>query len=275
MAGPVTYSRTPFASTVTVADNGGGPGIEGTPPTIAPIEAEVRQFENDDLDDGTPEGTARATTYVKQQIDVGVFDAPSISAGDNREIGQLDDKKENDSTLGFIDCSGIHQNFDLSTLISPGITLGNFIRDYPRIPGCKQKSVPAQLGLTSDQIVCNLSYLVNRIWIPLKQRFPDLILTNGLRVGGGIGAGPHGTGQAMDIQFQGLSPKTYFERAQWVKNNLPYDQLILEYHTGRGSLVSWLHIGIYKDTGKKVAEVNKVLTMMNHRVRSVGLANLG
>lgn len=275
MGGPVTYSQIPFASTVLVGDNNGGASISGAAPTPTPQEADLLVFAKDDIDDGTPEGRARADAYVKQQIADGNFNAQSVAEGDAKKPSQLDNSKGTPPNLTPANCDAIHGGFELSTLIAPGITLGNFIKDYPAIPGCKQKSVPAQCGLNADQIVCNLSQLANNIWIPLKAQFPDLLMTNSLRIGSSVGAGPHGTGQGMDVQFTGMKPKDYFERAQWCKNNLPYDQLILEYSTERGYLVAWLHISIYKDTGKKVAPVNRVLTMMNHKMTNVGLANLG
>lgn len=262
-------------ATVQASDNNRGGSIDGANPTPTPLEADQLIFAKDDIDDGTPEGRARAEAYVKQQIAAGNFNAQSVAAGDARKPSQLDNSKGTPPNLTPANCDAIHGGFQLSSLIAPGITLGNFINDYPAIPGCKQKSVPAQCGLNPDQIVCNLSQLANNIWIPLKAKYPDLLLTNSLRVGSSVGAGPHGTGQGMDVQFSGMKPKDYFERAQWVKNNLPYDQLILEYSTERGYLVAWLHISVYKDTGTKVKPVNRVLTMMNHKLTNVGLANLG
>lgn len=279
MGGPVTYSNIPFASTVLVGDNGGAGSISGSAPTPAAIEADQLIFGKDDIDDGTPEGRARADAYVKEQIAAGNFNAQSVAAGDARTASQLDNSKGTPPNLTPANCDAIHGGFDLATLIAPGITLGNFIKDYPAIPGCKQRSVPTQCGLNPDQIVCNLSQLANNIWIPLKAKYPDLVMTNSLRVGSSVGAGPHGTGQGMDVQFHqngaSIPPKDYFERAQWCKNNLAYDQLILEYSTERGFLVAWLHISVYKDTGVQVKPVNKVLTMMNHKLTNVGLANLG
>lgn len=275
MGGPVTYSNLPFASTVIVGDNNGGASISGSAPSPTPMEADALTFGKDDVDDGTPEGRARADAYVQQQIASGNFNAQSVAAGDARTASQVDNTKGSPPNLAPANCDAIHNGFDLASLIAPGVTLGNFIKDYPAVASCKQRTVPSQCGLQPDQIVCNLSQLATNIWVPLKAKYPDLILTNSLRVGDNIGAGPHGTGQGMDVQFTGLAPKDYFERAQWVKNNLPYDQLILEYHTARGPLVAWLHISIYKDTGKKVAEASRVLTMMNHKLTNTGLANLG
>jgi hypothetical protein len=104
-------------------------------------------------------------------------------------------------------------------------------------------------------------------------------MTNSLRTGSAIGAGPHGTGQGMDIQFNtssgiSIAPADYFAIASWMKETIAYDQLILEYSTARGYTVAWIHCGIYAGTGKRVSPTNKVLTMMNHQIRAVGLANL-
>lgn len=275
MGGPVTYSLSPFASTVTVGDSSGGASISGSPPAPTPMEADALIFGKDDVDDGTPEGAARADAYVQEQIAAGNFNAQSIADGNARTASQLDNTTGTPPNLSPANCDAIHNGFSLASLIAPGITLGNFIKDYPAIASSKQKTVPAQCGLQPDQIVCNLSQLANNVWLPLKAKYPDMIMTNSLRVGASIGGGAHGTGQGMDVQFNGLAPKDYFERAQWIKSNIPYDQLILEYHTARGPLVAWIHISIYKDTGFKVKPVNRVLTMMNHKLTNVGLANLG
>jgi len=279
MSGPVTYSRLPYATTVTVGDNNGSSGITGTPPTLSPLEAEAKIFENDDLDNGTPEGNARAQNYVNRQYTRGIFNKQSVEEGNARSPSQVDNTQGTPPNLNPNNCDAIHQGFNLSTLIAPSITLGNFIKDYPTLPSLKQKGVPAQSGLQPEQIVCNLSQLANNIWIPLKEKYPDLIMTNSLRLGDSIGAGPHGTGQSMDVQFSSLratnNTKEYFDRAQWVKNNLPYDQLILEYSTARGFLTAWLHIGIYKDTGIQASSSMKLITMMNHTIKTTGLSNLG
>lgn len=279
MGGPVTHSKLPYATTVTVADISGSAPITGQQPTLSPLEADAKVFENDDLDDGTTVGRNKAEAYVQRQVNKGIFNSQTIEEGNNRTPSQIDNTGTESNSLTPANCESIHNGFDLSTLIAPSITVGNFIKDYPVIPGCKQRSVPAQCGLQPDQIVCNLSQLANNIWVPLKSQYPDLVMTNSLRIGDAIGAGPHGTGQGMDVQFitggRQLPPKEYFERAQWVKNNLPYDQIILEYSTARGYLIAWLHISIYKDTGKPAASNSKVITMMNHKIKNVGLANLG
>lgn len=274
MSGPVTINRTPFASSVIAGDNTGVTELSGDAPTLAPINTEAKQFINDDLDDGTPEGAAKADNYIKENISNGSFGKDDVERGNNIEPKEIDSSPSPNNSSTPIDCTAIHSGYNLSTLIGSSTTLGNFIRDYPALPNCKLSSVPDQCGLTADEIVCNLSNLCTSIWEPLRAEYSNAIITNSLRTGSAVGAGPHGTGQSMDVQFTGLPPKTYFTIAQWIKNNLPYNQLILEYHTARGPLVAWLHIGIYAGKGKEVTGVNRLLTMMNHKIKSTGLVNL-
>lgn len=263
---------------------------KGSPPILVALTA--AQLARDDIDDGTAKGRSQADRYVQQQIDKGIFNAVAIAIG-NKSIASVFDIRPPPANEDVpIDCAAIHRGFDLTTKITPNHTLGQFIHDLPQIPKYKYKSVPAQMGLTPDQIVCNLANLCHRVWEPIKAKYPNAIITCSLRTEPDIGAGPHGYGQGMDIQFNtpaGVSIPTgeYYNIALWVKDHIKYDQLILEYSTERGHLVSWLHIGVFAGDprtapgaivppwGKKVTAVNRVLTMMNHHVINTGLANHG
>lgn len=286
MSGPVTYGQIPFASTVTVGDNNSAPGNSGSvipPPaatnSVSSAALAAAQVGMDDVDDGTPAGQSRANAYRQAQIDAGVYKQSDLDKGDNAIAKEVDDRPPPNITGSQVDCTAIHQSFNLNTHITPNTTLRQFIYDWVAIPGQKQTAVPAQMGLKPDDIVCNLGNLCYNVWEPLKAQYPNAIITNSLRVGDSIGAGPHGTGQGMDIQFNkpgggSINPSDYFAIAQWIKDNLSYSQLILEYTTTGGALKAWIHCSIYFGTGVQVKPVNKVLTMMNHRVASVGLANL-
>lgn len=274
MSGKVTIRKPPFAATVTAGNTGTVVPVTGEGPTLAPINAEAKQFTNDDLDDGTPEGAAKADNYIRENVRNGTFSQRDIERGNSILPKDVDNSPNAQAESKPVNCEAIHSGYNLTTLIGSSTTLGNFIRDYPALPNCKLSAVPDQCGLKADDIVCNLSNLCTNIWEPLKAKYPNVIITNSLRTGSAVGAGPHGTGQSMDVQFTGVNPAGYFPIAQWIKNNLPYNQLILEYHTARGPLVAWLHIGIYAGTGKEVTGANRLLTMMNHKIRSVGLVNL-
>ena len=71
-----------------------------------------------------------------------------------------------------------------------------------------------------------------------------------------------------------INPSEYFAIAQWVKDNVAYDQLLLEYTTTKGYITAWLHCSIYAGTGKQVNAASRVMTFMNHSVYGTGLQNL-
>jgi hypothetical protein len=287
MSGPVTYGEIPFASTVTVGDSNSAPGNSGSlivrtgpNPKISAAALAAAQVGMDDVDDGTPGGAARAKAYREAQVAAGIYKQEDLDKGDNAVAKEVDSRPPPTITGTQVDCTAIHESFNLNTMITPNVRLKEFIYDFPQIPNHKYTAVCPQMGLRPDEIVCNLGNLCYNIWEPLRTRYPNAIITNNLRTGASIGAGPHGTGQGMDIQFTrsgggSINPSEYFALAQWMKDNISYDQLILEYaSTGGGGLKAWIHCSVYFGTGLKVLPVNRVLTMMNHRVASVGLANL-
>jgi len=292
MPGNASWSIWPFSTGVIVGENpnggqntGAGVPIDNAairnslkvdvPKTISAAQIDAASAVNDDVDDGTPAGKIRSQNYVQQQINKGVFKAENLALGDKAVASQVDSRPPPTITGTKVDCTEFHKGFNLGTKLTPNTTLGDFIYKLPQIPHLKQQSVPAQMGLKPDQIVCNLAHLCLNVWEPIKRKYPNAIATNTLRTGADIGAGPHGTGQGMDIQFTGVTTGGYFAIAQWVKDNISYDQCLLEYDTAKGYLVAWLHMGIYVGTGKQVLPINRVLTMMNQHIYKPGLHNLG
>lgn len=290
MGGNASWSIWPFSTDVRIGDNVVAGKNTGSPPIVAKLTAS--QVSNDDIDDGTAKGRAQADRYVKEQIKKGEFSAAAIKIGNESKATVIDTKPAPIGVHVNVNCAAIHVGFDLTTKITPNTTLGQFIYDLPQIQKFKFKVVTAQMGLTPADIVCNLANLCENVWEPIKRKYPNASMTNSLRKYPDIGAGPHGTGQGMDIQFitpagASIPTRDYYAIATWVKDNIKFDQLILEYSTERGFLTSWLHIGIFAGDprtmpgvvqhpyGKKVLEVNRVFTMMNHQIKAGGLANYG
>lgn len=120
-------------------------------------------------------------------------------------------------------------------------------------------------GLTIAAIACNLKNLVSNCVEPIKARFPSAIITNSFRP---KGSGQHTKGQACDIQFKGVPPEQYYEIAQWIRDNVPFDQLLLEYKT-TGTKLPWIHISFNSQHNR-----SQVMTFMNHQKHSNGLTQL-
>ena len=152
--------------------------------------------------------------------------------------------------------------FDFSTVLTPGgTTLGTMIKNvtFPRTIQQLSQGAP---GMTPEKIVNNLANLAHNIYEPLKKQYPRAFITNSFRHGASIGGGQHGTGQAMDVQFRGVSSNDYFDIAVWMSKNLPYDQLLLEYLPGK---TVWIHVSYaipgLPSGGTTVKPQNKLATL--------------
>ena len=130
-----------------------------------------------------------------------------------------------------------------------------------------------QRGLTKGQIVCNLKLLAQNCLDPIKARYPSALVTNAFRYPTGKAAGKsqHEIGQAADIQLSGTSKSEYYNIALWIRDNVPHDQLLLEYKT-TGTGLPWIHISYNKD-GNRTARL-KNATFMNHRNHKPCFVNL-
>jgi hypothetical protein len=123
-------------------------------------------------------------------------------------------------------------------VITPGgTTLGDMIKrvTFPRTIEQLSQGAP---GMTADNIVNNLAALATNVYEPLKRQYPRVFMTNSFRHGASIGGGQHGTGQAADFQFRGVSAHDYYDIAVWMSKNISYDQLLLEYLPGK---TVWIH----------------------------------
>lgn len=124
---------------------------------------------------------------------------------------------------------------DYTANISPNYLLRNLSLDatFPH-------KIRAQHGLSTDDIVCNLENVALNLLEPIRSKFPSLIINSAFRGTPSLSAGrisQHETGEAIDIQFPGISPQQYLPIAKWIVENTVFDQLIFEH----GNSI-WLHI---------------------------------
>lgn len=121
-------------------------------------------------------------------------------------------------------------------------------------------SVAPANGYTVQEVCENLELLVKNCFDPIKAQYPKAFMTCSFRAAGrGSPTSQHPKGQACDIQFAGASKSDYFPIAQWIRDNVSFDQLILEYKT-TGSGMPWIHVS-YNKAGNR----NQVFTFMNDR----------
>lgn len=104
----------------------------------------------------------------------------------------------------------------------------------------------------------NLKTVAEQILQPVRDHFRHpVVVSSGFRSPllnariGGSKASQHCFGQAVDFEIPGLPNK---EVAQWIRTNLSYDQLILEFYDGKNPNSGWIHCS-YVDNNRKQAMV--------------------
>lgn len=121
-------------------------------------------------------------------------------------------------------------------------------------------TIAPQNGMTVQEVCDNLKALVTNVWVPLKNHYPDAFMTCSFRKGGSNPTSQHPKGMACDIQYKGLAKSEYYVRAQWIKDNIKFDQFLLEYKT-TGTGMPWHHLS-YNKAGSNRAQV---FTFMNDK----------
>jgi hypothetical protein len=198
----------------------------------------------------------------------GILKQEDLDAGSKKSASTTDPTAGNNISASFTSTTVDPSQtiFPDSYLLSANYTLGRMTK----APGVVfTHPVTASAGLSVAQIVANLQFLTQNCVEPIKAYRSDMFVTNSFRPSGiGSSTSQHPRGMACDIQFSKASKNDYFAIAQWIRDNVPYDQLLLEYKT-TGTGLPWIHISFNKDGNR-----NQVMTFMNDKKYSNGLSNL-
>ena len=218
-------------------------------------------------------GETGTDEFIKKQIDRGVYTKEELSIIPTPK--QANSSPSIDVQPSLTEC-GIPINetsFDDNLQLSKYFNLGQ-LSNKSALP---QVRVHAQRNLSSAEIVCNLKLLAVNSLDKIKERYPDMFVSNAFRNPEGASAGrsQHEIGQAADIQFHSANKNKdlYYDIVLWIKDNVPHDQLLLEYKT-TGSGLPWIHISYNKDGNRPSSDPTKNLTFLNHKKHSVGYVNL-
>ena len=238
---------------------------------IPSVRAVVELDEEDVTDPGS--GAAK----FQQLVDTGVVSQREATVNAFEPTGQKDETPANPPAPLSKDCNNIESvfnppatpptgdNIDKVVLVD-GYTIGTLTRKPSVIFDNPLRSGTG--GLSIAEIACNLKLLAINCIIPIRQKYPNAFVTNTWRPFQGNPRSQHPKGQAADIQFRGVSKAAYYDIAQWIKENVTYDQLLLEYKT-TGSGLPWIHISFDKDKSRA-----QVLTLLNNKTYSQGLTQL-
>jgi hypothetical protein len=236
------------------------PPAEPTPPQEKTVEELLEEIEDDN---NTVEGARKivqtyGTTEVLsdegQDISPQIVEVKSKLASVVPPPPPLNDPQEVDGTNNIegvaVQC-GVEIDYE-----------ENFTSDVRLRTLCLDCTFPHKLkpqrGLSLEDIVCNLKAVAENLVQPIKQRYPNVQINSGFRGTPSIpgGVSQHEKGEAIDIQFTGVTPLGYLSITEWIINNLAFDQIIFEH----GKSI-WLHLS-YKRTG---TNRKKKLTMINGR----------
>jgi hypothetical protein len=146
-----------------------------------------------------------------------------------------------------ISCGGtLDYNTQLST---------NFKLKHLSIATTFPHKIKSQVGLSAEDIVCNLKNVAINILEPIKAKYPNMKINSAFRGAPSIpgGVSQHQKGEAVDLQFIGISPKEYLPIAKWIAGTLPFDQMIFEH----GNSI-WLHISCKRGGSQR----KQLLTML-------------
>lgn len=160
-------------------------------------------------------------------------------------------------------CNGITGNEPASFILGNGFTLGQLTTGVAFGSGY---AVRSQMGLSKAQIVCNLRNLVTNSLIPIANQFGrrSIIINSGFRHASGSTRSQHPRGEAADLYFHGKNPSQLLSIAGWIRDNINYDQLILERGNGY-----WIHISF--STSRQRRQSFSIDTRTNSKYNSLRL----
>ena len=145
------------------------------------------------------------------------------------------------------------------------------------LPELVKSSTAERMGLNNwpedDQILINLTNVANHILQPIRNEFGPVRINSGYRgpalnrAVGGSKTSQHCFGEAADFESSRIGN---YKLACWVKDNLEFDQLILEFYTQGVPSSGWVHCS-YKTNGQNRGKINTALIIKGKTLYKDGL----
>ena len=197
-------------------------------------------------DEGDP------TEYTQKQINDGTLDPDEKDYGTSQGTASA---PANNVTPLPQSCNIINsmEKFTPDLILSPHFSLGGLTKGGSRMP-------VNQMGMTAQEIVCNLKGLAENCLEPIINLYPGMVISSGFRRPGDVpkssATSQHYLGQAADIIIPGFNREKHYEAIQAIQQIIPYDQLILEY-SGKNTV--WIHVSFKYTANRQMA-----FTMRDH-----------
>lgn len=152
------------------------------------------------------------------------------------------------------DCSMITTPVDYTFQLSP-----HFKLDQMSVKATFPHAIKAQNGLSLSNIVCNLKALAEHVLEPIWSQYPNFRINSGFRTRQN-GKSQHEKGQAVDLQWPGLTYNELWAIVNWIKDNINYDQLLWEHGNA-----PWIHVSFNTAGNRSKTAPNAVMTMYNNK----------
>lgn len=133
--------------------------------------------------------------------------------------------------------------------LTPHFTL----KELTESPTAKAKGID---NTPTPEHLSNMKHVCEKILEPVRAYFKKPVQVNSSyrspalnRAIGGSSTSQHVNGQAVDFEIPGISNKTV---ADWVSENLEFDQIILEFYKPEEGVNSgWVHVSLKKEGGNR------------------------
>jgi putative chitinase len=118
-------------------------------------------------------------------------------------------------------------------------------------PTAKKLGLP---NTPTPQHIENMRYCCEKILEPVRAKFGPVTINSSYRAPavnkavGGSATSQHVNGQAIDFEVKGVDNKKV---ADWVADNLEFDQVILEFYSAGDKNSGWVHASIKKEGGNR------------------------
>tara|TARA_Y100001951_G_C11213397_1_gene224328 strand:+ start:91 stop:588 length:498 start_codon:yes stop_codon:yes gene_type:complete len=145
------------------------------------------------------------------------------------------------------------------------------------LPELVKSSTAERLGISnmpdSAQTLVNLVNVANHILQPVRDQFGPIRVNSGYRglplnkAVGGSKTSQHCKGEAADFESSRIGN---YKLACWCRDNLEFDQLILEFYTQGEPSSGWVHCS-YRTDGQNRGKINTALRIKGKTVYKTGL----
>ena len=118
-------------------------------------------------------------------------------------------------------------------------------------PTAKRLGIP---NAPTAEHIENMRYCCEKILEPVRAKFGPVTINSSYRAPlvnkavGGSKTSQHVNGQAIDFEVKGVDNKKV---ADWVADNLEFDQVILEFYSAGDKNSGWVHASIKKEGGNR------------------------